>query len=494
MASSVQPQSSDPLPASASSAPVDDQMATHSKDSTTAQSATANTKKSGSSRPSSVTKTSPSPVTRKVKTSFWQTLVSVLLPCTSSKSTARAHDIEVDGAANAADTAAAKAAKKVDAVGEKGTEAEGKKAAAKEEKDKSRAAGPSSTGPADGSSSSAAAGAATGSTTATAAPSTPTKGKNVPANLTVPHITTTSVEQDADSAVVVPPSPHSHLLPHEETEGVTSGAVQPPGSTGGESRMLLPPPPNTAGSGGTITTDYSSEDTTFTTDADDQAGEGEADHQHAHEMHIEEEDDEEERLILQGGTGIPIGPDGQPCPLLPPVAPAHKGRKCLVLDLDETLLHSSFKLIPQADYVVPVEIEWQWHNVYVIKRPGVDNFLKKMGEIYEVVIFTASLSKYADPVLDKLDVHKVVAHRLFRESCYNHRGNYVKDLSRLGRPVEDMIILDNSPASYIFHPNNAVPVSSWFNDPHDTELTDLCPFLTDLTEVEDVRGVLDGGI
>ena len=51
------------------------------------------------------------------------------------------------------------------------------------------------------------------------------------------------------------------------------------------------------------------------------------------------------------------------------------------------------QLIPQADYVVPVEIEWQWHNVYVIKRPGVDNFLKKMGELYEVVIFTASLSK-----------------------------------------------------------------------------------------------------
>ena len=67
-----------------------------------------------------------------------------------------------------------------------------------------------------------------------------------------------------------------------------------------------------------------------------------------------------------------------------------------------------------------------------------------MGEIYEVVVFTASLSKvdflsyipgiilisfsaqYADPVLDKLDIHQVVSHRLFRESCYNHKGNYVK--------------------------------------------------------------------
>ena len=45
--------------------------------------------------------------------------------------------------------------------------------------------------------------------------------------------------------------------------------------------------------------------------------------------------------------------------------------------------------------------------------------------------------------------------------------------------MKDTIILDNSPASYIFHPHNAVPVSSWFNDPHDTELMDLCPFLAD---------------
>jgi RNA polymerase II subunit A small phosphatase-like protein len=69
-----------------------------------------------------------------------------------------------------------------------------------------------------------------------------------------------------------------------------------------------------------------------------------------------------------------------------------------------------------------------------------------------------------------------------------------QDLSQLGRPMSDTIILDNSPASYIFHPNNAVPVSSWFNDPHDTELTDLCPFLADLRTVEDVRAVLDGGL
>ena len=274
-----------------------------------------------------------------------------------------------------------------------------------------------------------------------------------------------NTEKPVDEPEVVTPTTPT-LLPEEETQGLTAGAVQPPGSTG-----VAPLPEKHSDGEESDRTDYSDDD------LDD---------------HLLDEDEEEDRLILNGGTGIPMGPDGVPRPLLPPIAPQHAGRKCLVLDLDETLVHSSFKSIQQADYVVPVEIEYHWHNVYVIKRPGVDNFLKKMGEIYEVVVFTASLSKYADPVLDKLDIHQVVSHRLFRESCYNHKGNYVKDLSQLGRPIGDTIILDNSPASYIFHPNNAVPVSSWFNDPHDTELTDLVPFLTDLAKVEDVRGILDG--
>ncbi|KAI8643242.1 HAD-like domain-containing protein [Parasitella parasitica] len=180
--------------------------------------------------------------------------------------------------------------------------------------------------------------------------------------------------------------------------------------------------------------------------------------------------------------------------LLPPLATEDKERKCLVLDLDETLVHSSFKIIPNPDFIVPVEIDNQYHNVYVLKRPGVDEFMRKMGEKYEIVVFTASLAKYADPVLDMLDIHRVVKHRLFRESCFNHKGTYVKDLSQLGRDLASTLILDNSPASYIFHTSNAVPVSTWFNDPHDTELTDLVAFLEDLTVVDDVQLVLDNSI
>ncbi|EMR11200.1 hypothetical protein PNEG_00792 [Pneumocystis murina B123] len=189
-----------------------------------------------------------------------------------------------------------------------------------------------------------------------------------------------------------------------------------------------------------------------------------------------------------------LGPSVHSKWLLGPVLEADKGKKCLVLDLDETLVHSSFKVIHQADFIIPVKIDSTYHNVYVIKRPGVDSFMKRMGELFEIVVFTASLSKYADPVLDMLDIHHVVKHRLFRESCFNHQGNYVKNLSQLGRELKNVLIIDNSPASYVFHPTHAVPISSWFNDSHDTELLDLIPFLEDLTTVPDVTTVLDLGL
>ena len=134
----------------------------------------------------------------------------------------------------------------------------------------------------------------------------------------------------------------------------------------------------------------------------------------------------ESQLATKEIPPVPTSSSEKQTWLLPPVQPRLHGRKCLVLDLDETLVHSSFKILNQADFTIPVEIEGQYHNVYVIKRPGVDAFMKRVGELYEVVVFTASVSKYGDPLLDQLDIHHVVHHRLFRESCYNHQGNYVK--------------------------------------------------------------------
>ncbi|KAM9093976.1 CTD small phosphatase-like protein isoform 3-T3 [Sarcophilus harrisii] len=200
----------------------------------------------------------------------------------------------------------------------------------------------------------------------------------------------------------------------------------------------------------------------------------------------------EENGGLQKGDQRQVIPIPSPSAkyLLPELKLSDYGKKCMVIDLDETLVHSSFKPISNADFIVPVEIDGTVHQVYVLKRPHVDEFLQRMGQLFECVLFTASLAKYADPVADLLDRWGVFRARLFRESCVFHRGNYVKDLSQLGRELSKVIIIDNSPASYIFHPENAVPVQSWFDDMNDTELLDLIPFFEGLSREEDVYGML----
>lgn len=193
-------------------------------------------------------------------------------------------------------------------------------------------------------------------------------------------------------------------LPIEETEGVLSGAVQAPGSEA----QLTPTRKARRRSGGEassagMTPSASRADLTGATAAEIEGSEA-----GTHEVVEDSEDeymDEDERIIAQGGVGIPLDEFGNPRPLLVELTPSDNGRKCLVLDLDETLVHSSFKLIHSPDFVVPVEIENTVHNVYVIKRPGVDAFMKRMGEIYEVVVFTASLSKVSVAQFFNLTVH-----------------------------------------------------------------------------------------
>lgn len=100
----------------------------------------------------------------------------------------------------------------------------------------------------------------------------------------------------------------------------------------------------------------------------------------------------------------------------------------LVLDLDETLLH----------YYEKNEIEGELKI-----RPGADEFLKLMSNYYEVVIFTAAMQDYADWALEHFNNSPLITDRFYRQHALPFQGYYVKDLSRLGRPISDMIIVDN---------------------------------------------------
>ena len=171
--------------------------------------------------------------------------------------------------------------------------------------------------------------------------------------------------------------------------------------------------------------------------------------------------------------------------LLPP---SLTNKKTLVLDLDETLVHSQFGPfnIP-SDVVINIEIENEIHDIHVLVRPGVKQFLEKMSKKYEIVIFTASISKYAGPLLDILDKEKLCKFRLFREHCTLLNSSFVKDLKKLGRDLKDVVIVDNSPMAYLLNSDNGLPILTWFDDKNDKELFKIIPILDFLSIVPDVR-------
>lgn len=174
-------------------------------------------------------------------------------------------------------------------------------------------------------------------------------------------------------------------------------------------------------------------------------------------------------------------------PVLPPKEPGCT-KMTLVLDLDETLVHSSLDGGGDPDFTFEVAFNGHIHKVNVQQRPYLAQFLMSAAERYEVVVFTASQQIYAEQLLDVLDPEGVlIQHRLFRDDCILVDGNYLKDLSALGRDLQRTVIVDNSPHAFGFQVANGIPIESWYDDAEDQELLGLLPFLEKLSREDDVR-------
>ena len=117
-------------------------------------------------------------------------------------------------------------------------------------------------------------------------------------------------------------------------------------------------------------------------------------------------------------------------------------------------------------------------------RPGINEFLEEVGKYYELIIFTTATQEYADVLIDSIEEDKIYFdHRLYREHAVIYDNDFVKDLTRIGRPIEKMIIVDNMPQNFRLQKENGIIIKAfWGEDNYDTALFDLIPILVNIAK------------
>ena len=159
-------------------------------------------------------------------------------------------------------------------------------------------------------------------------------------------------------------------------------------------------------------------------------------------------------------------------PFLPMKSESDRREYTLVIDLDETLVHY-FE-------------EEGGENAYVKVRVGCESFIRELSKYCEIVIFTAGVKIYADIVLDGLDSKNKIDFKLYRQHTDIVNGINIKDLSKLGRDLSKVVIVDNICENFQRQPENGLHILDFEGDENDQELLYL---LEDLLQMFSQPGI-----
>ena len=143
---------------------------------------------------------------------------------------------------------------------------------------------------------------------------------------------------------------------------------------------------------------------------------------------------------------------------IPYIKTPMKKKFCLVLDIDETISHT-LKLN---------------YGGYFLLRPGAKSFLEEVCKYYEIIIFTSSPKKYADKILDKIDINgNIISHRLYKNHVLYENGKTIKNLNLIGRDLTKTIFIDNLRSNAKYNLDNLCPITTWKSDMFDNRLIKL---------------------
>ena len=143
----------------------------------------------------------------------------------------------------------------------------------------------------------------------------------------------------------------------------------------------------------------------------------------------------------------------------------------LILELDETLVY--FKVNPENESEGVLKV-----------RPGVMEFLEDVDKYYELIIFTCATQDYANLLIEAIEENKIYfEHRLYRQHTVIIDNDFVKDLTRIGRPLDKIAIIDNMPQNFRLQKENGINIKPfWGEDIYDTALINLAPILINIAE------------
>jgi Dullard-like phosphatase family protein len=155
---------------------------------------------------------------------------------------------------------------------------------------------------------------------------------------------------------------------------------------------------------------------------------------------------------------------------IPYIAKKSNKKYSLVLDLDETLIH--FK------------VNHQKNDEGVLKlRPGVVTFLEAVREYYELILFTEASEAYTELIMETFNKKKYFDYKLYRQHTIIIGQDFVKDLQKIGRPLDKVIIIDNIAQNFRMQKANGINIKPFFGeDKEDQALIDLIPILINIAK------------
>ena len=154
---------------------------------------------------------------------------------------------------------------------------------------------------------------------------------------------------------------------------------------------------------------------------------------------------------------------------IPYITTPSSKKYCLVLDLDETLIH--FK------------VNHSHNDEGVLKlRPGISTFLEVIKDYYEIILFTEASEAYTELIMETFNKNNFFDFKFFRQHTIIIGQDFVKDLQRIGRPLDRIIIIDNMAQNFRMQKYNGILIKPFYGeDQNDRALIDLIPILINIS-------------